>query len=57
MENQIFKFNECISLLDDDFYFFANESSDNGSIIQPKKNEIHKIKRHSWILIESYCKG
>lgn len=38
---------ECISLLDDDFYFFlANESSDNGSIIQPK-NEIHKIKRHS----------
>jgi hypothetical protein len=28
------------------FIFLANESSDNGSIIQPK-NEIHKIKRHS----------
>lgn len=40
---------EFISLLDDDF-ILANESSDNGSIIQPK-NEIHKIKRHSGFLM------
>lgn len=35
---------ECISLLDDDFIFLANKSSDNGSITQPE-NGGYQIKR------------